>query len=93
MEERRRGEQKFMNDRANFINNHYKQHNFTSIGDVDMYGNNSNSYGAPVKGGNYNQSSRGPNPPMNTTGGTDMSFTPSAPRPMVVSESCCCSVM
>lgn len=43
---------KFMKDRQNFIDNHFKQHNLTSIGDVDMYGASAPSYG---QGGNYGQ--------------------------------------
>ncbi len=47
-----------MKDRSNFINDHYKQHNFTSIGGVDMYAGNSNSYGGVSQNHNI-QGARG----------------------------------
>lgn len=59
MEERQRAERKFMKDRANFINDHYKQHNFTSLGNVDMYGaSQPSSFQGGNRGqGSYNQGS------------------------------------
>jgi hypothetical protein len=38
MEERRRAEQKYIQDQQNFMMKQYQPHNFTEQGDVNMYG-------------------------------------------------------
>lgn len=80
-----------MQDRNNFINDHYKQHNYANRGQVDMYGASGDMYGAS---GGYGGVQRGGNHSMNTSGNSLLFTTPSAPRPAVVSSGgCCCTIM